>query len=408
MRPVNTHYRLVVFLAWRDYCHEKLMSICFILALSAVLVPLLVLFGLKYGIVTNLLTPLKEDPRYRQIQPVGSGKYAPEWFEHMAALPEVAFIVPRTRTIAAIISLRAADTDVGRIIDVELIPSAANDPVLVGLQEPIGLEQVVLSMDAADKLGAAVGTRLEGILTRVYKDESQTGLLPLEVVGVASAAAFARDGLFVSNELLVAVENFRDGRYVPAIGLDGVAVQDGPRNYSGFRLYARSIEDVAGLRQGLMDRGIDVRTRVADIELVAKLDRNLSIVFWIITIIAASGYGLSFGTSIWANVDRKRREFSVLRLTGFRTHGIIWFPILQALLTGVLGWAIAVIAFFLVQSGLNALFVDNIGGGQPICRLLAWHLGVSLVMTLFAAALAAALGGMRIAQFEPSLALREA
>jgi hypothetical protein len=78
------------------------------------------------------------------------------------------------------------------------------------------------------------------------------------------------------------------------------------------------------------------------------------------------------------------------------------------LLTAVLGWAIAVIAFFLVQSGLNALFVDNIGGGQPICRLLAGHLGVSLVMTLFAAALAAALGGIRIAQVEPSLALREA
>jgi putative ABC transport system permease protein len=406
--PVNnSHRRLVVFLAWRDYWHEKLMSICFILALSAVLVPLLVLFGLKYGIVTNLLTPLKEDPRYRQILPVGSGKYAPEWFETMAGLPEVAFIVPRTRTIAASISLRTADTDVGRIIDVELIPSAENDPVLGGLPAPAGLEKVVLSRDAADKLGAAAGTRLEGILTRVYKDASETGILPLEVVAVASAAAFGRDGLFVSNELLVAVEDFRDGRFVPALGLDGVAVPQGPRNFSGFRLYARSIEDVAGLRQGLMDRGIDVRTRIADIELVAKLDRNLSIVFWIITIIAASGYGLSFGTSIWANVDRKRRDFSVLRLTGFRTRGIVWFPILQALLTGVLGWTIAVLAFFAVQAGLNALFVDNIGGGQSICRLLPGHLGISLCMTLIAATLAAALGGLRIAQFEPSLALRE-
>lgn len=408
MPAINTHGRLVVFLAWRDYWHEKLMSICFILALGAVLVPLLVLFGLKYGIVTNLLAPLKEDPRYRQILPVGSGKYGPEWFETMAALPEVAFIVPRTRTIAAIISLRVADTDVGRIIDVELIPSAANDPVLGGLPEPTGLGQVVLSRDAADKLGATAGTRLEGILTRVYNDKSQTGLLPLEVVGVASAAAFGRDGLFVSTDLMVAVEDFRDGRLIPALGLDGVPVQAGPRNFSGFRLFARTIEDVAGLRQGLMDRGIDVRTRVADIELVAKLDRNLSIVFWIITIIAASGYGLSFGTSIWANVDRKRRDFSVLRLTGFRTRSIVWFPILQALLTGLLGWTIAVLAFYAVQTGLNALFVDNIGGGQAICRLLAGHLGISLVMTLIAAAVAAALGGFRIAQFEPSLALREA
>jgi putative ABC transport system permease protein len=398
---------LVLHLALRDYWHERVTAGCFILALAAVLVPLLVLFGLKYGVITNLLTPLKEDPRYRQILPVGSGRFGPEWFREMAQRPDVAFIVPRTRAIAATISLRVPGSEVGRIIDVELIPSAANDPVLTELPVPTGFDQVVLSLDAADKLGAATGTRLEGILTRVQGGEQQTVLLPLQVAGVAGAAAFARDGLFVSNELLVAVEDFRDGRAVPALGWDGSPLLEGPRNFSGFRLYARRLEDVAGLRQGLMDQGIDVRTRIADIELVHKLDRNLSIVFWIIAVIAAAGYGLSFGTSVWANVDRKRRDFSVLRLTGFRTQGIVWFPILQAMLTGALGWATAGVVFFLVQAGLNSLFLDNIGGGRAVCRLLPWHLGIALVLTLMAASLAAALGGFRVAQLEPSLALRE-
>jgi putative ABC transport system permease protein len=325
----------------------------------------------------------------------------------MAVRPDVAFIAPRIRAIAATIRLRVPDSDVGRIIDVELIPSAANDPVLGELPAPVGFEQVVLSLDAADKLGAAVGTRLEGILARVQGGEQQTALLPMQVAGVASAAAFARDGMFVSNELIVAVEDFLDGRAVPALGWEGTPLLDGPRFFSGFRLYARRIEDVAGLRRGLMDQGIDVRTRIADIELVHKLDRNLSIVFWIIAVIAAFGYGLSFGTSVWANVDRKRREFSVLRLTGFRTRGIVWFPIIQAMLTGVLGWAMAAVVFFSVQAGLNALFIDNIGSGQAVCRLLPWHLGVALLLTLMAAALAATIGGIRVAQLEPSLALRE-
>ena len=383
------------------------MSLCFVLALSAVLLPLLVLFGLKFGIVGNLLAPLKEDPRFRQILPVGSARYDPAWFDAMAARIDVAFIVPRTRAIAATIRLRVPASDAGRIISVELIPSAAGDPVLSSANVPTGLAQVVLSLDAADKLGAGAGTTIEGIVSRTLAGNAETALLPLEVVDVASAAAFTRDGLFVSHELMVAVEDFRDGRAVPAFGWSGAAAKDAQRSFPGFRLYARNIGDVADLRSGLMAQGIEVRTRLADIELVNSLDRSLSIVFWIIAVIAAIGFGVSFGSSVWANVDRKRREFSVLRLTGFHTRGIVWFPILQAMLTALLGWIVASAVFFAVQAVLNSLFVETIGGGQSVCRLLPTHFLLALAMTLIAASAAAALGGIRIARLEPSLALRE-
>jgi putative ABC transport system permease protein len=354
-----------------------------------------------------LLEPLTEDPRYRQILPVGSGSYGPDWFEAMAARSDVAFIVPRTRAIAATMRLRATDSDAGRIISVELIPSAAGDPVLTGLEPPQGFDAVALSLDAADKLGVAAGESLEGIVSRTLGGEQQTELLPLTVSAVASAAAFARDGMFVSHDLLMAVEDFRDGRAVPALGWSGAPATDAPRYFAGFRLYAGTIDDVANLREGLMNQGIDVRSRLADIQLVQALDRNLSIVFWIIAGIAAVGYGLSFGSSVWANVDRKRRDFSVLRLTGFRTRAIVWFPILQAMLTGALGWLIATTVFFAVQAGLNALFADTVGGGESVCRLLPVHFIIALVLTLVVASVAAASGGRRLARLEPSLALRE-
>ena len=90
MRALDAQSGLIARLALRDYRHEWVMSGCFVLALSAVLVPLLVLFGLKYGIINNLLAPLKEDPRYRQIVPVGSGRFDPQWFVSMAERPDVA------------------------------------------------------------------------------------------------------------------------------------------------------------------------------------------------------------------------------------------------------------------------------------------------------------------------------
>ena len=410
VRPAEgrgTRQGLVLWLAARDFRHEWVMSGCFVLALTAVLVPLMVLFGLKYGIISGLLTPLTEDPRYRQIVPAGSGRYSPEWFDAVGQRDDVAFVVPRTRTIAATMRLRRPASEVGRIIDAELIPTAQNDPSLGSLPVPGGLDSVVLSRDAADKLGAAQGTRLEGIVSRTLGGEQQTMILPLDVVGVAPAAAHPRDAAFVPVALLTAIEDYRDGRAVAALGGSGRPPAAGPRTFAGFRLYAQRLEDVAGLREALMAQGIDVRTRVADIELVQTLDRNLGLVFWIIALVGAGGFGVSFASSVWANVDRKRRDFAVLRLTGFHTSGIVWFPIVQAALTAALGWTLASLAFLAVQGGLNAMFVENVGGGRAVCQLLPWHFGVALVLTLAAAITAAAFGGWRVASLEPSLALRE-
>src|SRR5690606_1271299 len=120
------------------------------------------------------------------------------------------------------------------------------------------------------------------IVTRTRGGETETVRLPLEVAGIAPPAAFARDGLFVSGALLVAVEDFLDGRAVPELGWAGSAARSADRAFAGFRMYARTLDDVAVLRAHLLDQNIDVRTSVADISLVQTLDRNLGIVYWII------------------------------------------------------------------------------------------------------------------------------
>ncbi|MBN1237311.1 MAG: FtsX-like permease family protein [Gammaproteobacteria bacterium] len=411
-RRVGHRFPLVARLAWDDYRHEWLVSGFSVLALAAVLIPLLVLFGLKYGIITNLLDPLTENPRYREIAPITSGHYTPEWFASMSARSDVAFLVPRTRSLAASIKLLAPGSDVGRIIDVELIPSGDGDPALEAADDedigsPEGHGEVVLSASAAEKLGVGPGGRVEGVVTRTRQDRLETVRLPLAVAGVAPPTAFTRDGVFVSHDLLVAVEDFLDGRAVPELDWEGSAPRPADRAFAGFRMYARELGDVAGLRAELLRQNVDVRTSIADISLVQTLDRNLGIVYWIIAAISIVGYCMSFATSVWANVDRKRREFSVLRLTGFRTGDIVWFPILQAAFTALLAWLLAALVFFAVQGLLNALFAPTIGGGEPVARLRAWHLGAALLLTTAAAIAAALVGGRRVAQLEPSIGLRD-
>jgi len=397
----------VVRLALRDYFQEWVMSSCFVLALAAVLGPMMVLFGLKFGIVGSMVEQLVQDPRNREVRPVGSGHYDHAWLDQLRQQPGVEFLVPRTRSIAATIKLRSKQSPM--ILPVELEPSAQGDPLLTGVSAiPDGLERIVLSESAAEKLNVSPGDTVEGYLTRRFRGRSERVSLPLEVTDVAHAGAFNRDGAFVSVGLLEALEDFRDGRGVPELRWTGDSPRDDAgRTYPGFRLYAGSIYDVGPLSDRLTAAGVEVRTRAADIEVVQRMDRNLSLVFWVVAAIGLTGFSLSLGASLWANVDRKRRELSVLRLVGFRTGDIIWFPVLQSLFTAIIGSGLAFAIYLGVAYTINTLLAAQLSAEQTVCRLLPEHYLIAFGLTAGSAVLAAALAGLRSARIEPSEGLRE-
>ena len=395
----------ILRLASRDYLHEWQMSVCFVLGLAAVLGPMMVLFGLKFGIVGAMMDELIEEPGNREIRPVGSGRYDREWLDRVSAKPEVAFLVPRTRSIAASIDLSSEQAP--RIVTVELVASGTGDPLLApDAPLPEGLDRIVLSRSSADKLAVGAGDVLDGSLARRFLGQLERVHLPLTVVAVAPDRAFTRDGAFVSVRLLEALEDFRDGRVVPELDWGGLSGDDS-RTYPGFRLYARSIHDVAGLRDAFATIGVDVHTRLSDIEVVLRMDRNLTAIYWAIAVIGLVGFSLSLGASLWANVDRKRKQLSVLRLVGFRTRDIIWFPMVQSLFTAIMGWALAVAIYIATAWVINGMMADQVSPGQQVCRLLQEHYLIALGLTCGAAVIAAGLAGMRSARIEPSEGLRE-
>ena len=369
---------------------------------------MLVLFGLKYGVVSSMADRLIQDPRNREIRPVGSGNYDAKWFEIIRKRSDVVFISPKTRSIAATMSFQREGNEPSQIIDAELIPTGPDDPLLVGVSNvPEGLSSVILTDSLARKLQVSIGDTVTGSIVRVFRGKRERVSLSLFVLAISEPRVFDRDGAFVSLEFLIAVEDFRDGRAVPLLQWSGSQSNDKKRSFPGFRLYARSIYDVMNLRDDLEADGIDIRTRSADIAIVQSLDRSLSIVFWVIAAVALSGYSLSLGTSLWANIDRKRRELSVLRLVGFRTMSIIWFPVLQASFTGILGWAVASVIYISVEQALNQLLQTSSEYGESICKLLPVHFLWASLFTVVSCVVASALGGYRASRIEPSEGVRE-
>nr|WP_298164350.1 FtsX-like permease family protein [uncultured Pseudomonas sp.] len=398
MRPL-----LIAGLAWQDYRREARLSACSVLALVAVIAPLLVLFGLKHGLVGSLTERLQRDPAVREIIPLGGTRLQADFIEALGQREDVAFAIPRTRQIAATSELQVAPGEVR--VNVEMLPTAVGDPLLLGLPMPQTLQQVVLSHTAAEKLGVTPGSQLLARFGRQHGSVLQWQQTTLQVLAVLPLAAFERDALFAQAALLEAVENYRDGLAVTALGWPGATATQAPRIYPGFRLYARALDDVEPLRQYLAAQQVQVVTQAAQIAQVQALSRNLDLLFWLITTLALGGAVAATSAGALAAVERKQRELAVLRLLGFGSGALLLFVILQALYSGLFASVLSALLYRLAEGGLNHLFVQV--PGDYASRLLPKHYLVALAAVLLASALAAALGGRRVARIDASQGIRD-
>jgi putative ABC transport system permease protein len=401
-------FKTLIRLALHDYFYERLMSACAVMGMAAVLAPLLVLFGVKNGIINTMSDRLIQDPRNREVTPVGSGRYDPAWFAGMEKRSDVAFVIPQTRSIAASMILYKQDATEPRTAVVSLIPTAQGDPLLTQWGRiPVERTQIVLSEPAARKLDVKAGQKIIGQVGRSKAGVKEQVTVILDIAAVLPLEATPLEAAFVRLVLLEATEDYRDGRGSEIFGWPGKTRPEGPRVYPSFRLYARSIYDVADLRDMLIEQGLEIYAQTEDIETVKSLDRSFNLIFSLIAFVAVLGYFASMTSNVLANVNRKSRYLGISSLIGFSTGNIIWYPVLQAVTTSGLGFFIAVCLYWIAESMINGLFGDYLSAGEYVCRLSFAHLLIALIGTLALAILASAYGAFRVSQIEPSQVIRD-
>ncbi len=388
--------RLSAWLALMDLRAERWLAACTTLSLSAVLAPLLILAGLRAGVVEGLRDLLLQDPRAREITTAANRSYDAALLDRLATRPDVAFLAPRTRTLAATLLVETPERPPLRI---ELIPTAPGDPLLAGLDVG-GSDQVVLSASAAARLQATAGDPLTARLARVKDGTRQSVTFPLRITAVAPPAAFSRDAAFVALNLAVLVEDFQDG--LADIPTNLTALPTTSRaDYAGFRLYARRLEDVPALDAALQSDGIEIVSRAADVAGLLRVDRNLGLLFGLVAGLGGAGFLLSLGAGLWANVVRKRVPLAHLRFLGLSARALGLFPVTQAVVLAALGVALAWLAAWAASLVVNHAFAGTLALDRPLC-VLSPHLAlVAACVTLGGAALVASAAGWRAARVEP-------
>lgn len=603
---------LMIRLATADLRHEWILNLCIVLALAAVIAPLLLIFGLKFGTIETLRLRLIEDPSKREVRLRTSLTHPPEWLRALARRPDVGFLVPMTRQIANDVPARLIGG--ANSVKLALLPTAPGDALLTEYKTPIpGLREAVLTGQAADALGVVVGNDLSLEVHASQGGEERLGTVKLRVVGVLDKRASGLNALFAPLPLLEAVEAFKDGLAVPEFGWQGtvpeaqpifdgaVLLSQGPlteekqqqlltntglgsikkldtpalqsiagwtcaedvsiyllsneqspvgadtfqslrdrlrggntevfpwvrplalaatadgrthlklrvtalsvtkekaevwkiqplpewvsdtpntlrimlpaeiphvpslrlslggadssfelpvavaptraskeglalvpaqlagvlrlaqtrpvrydaklqkvllerRGYASFRLYARSIDDVESLGRYLESEGLSVFTETQRIHEVMELDRQLGRIFWLIAAVGVSGGLAALVASLYASIERKRRDLSILRLIGLSRWKLVRFPAYQSLLLVSGSFAVAMGLFGIIATTINTLFQSQLSDGESFCRIPIAHGVFAYSAALLFAAAATLAAAVQVSRAQPADALRE-
>jgi len=397
-------------LAWRNYRRQWLFSFCAVCSLTAFLVPLLTLLGVKEGVIGALTARLINNPRNLELTPVGAGRFDRDFFQDLASRPDTAFVIPQTRSLSAVIQLRAGS---GKEAWIELSATGPGDPLLGEAQTsplpagwPAG-QVIYLSAAAAETLGFQPGQTLQGSVSRKVQGRLEKAALDLAVAGVVPRHLASREAAFGPLSLLEMTEDYRDGFAAPALGWPGRAKPPGPENYAGFRLYARDLDGVERLRLALAAKGLEIYTKAEEIALVRRLDNSFTVVFIVLGLVVGLGAFASVSSSALDQVAKMRRSLALMRLMGFNSGGLMVFNLSQAALTGFLASALANGLFLSIAAVLNSYFGPSLGFGESVCRLGPGHLlaaaGASLAFMLAASATA----GWRLSGVEPAEGMRD-
>jgi putative ABC transport system permease protein len=395
--------RLVLALAWQDLWHERRLALCAVAGLAAVLAPLLVLFGLKTGAVERARAELIENPRARQITNLATGSFDGAFLRRLQARPEVEFVALRARSLNSEAFFARTDRP-ATARAAELVPSGPRDPLLRGAPAPAP-EEIVPQANFAARLGLQPGMSVQ---MRIPAAQGREPLLvTLRVAAIAPVAATGREAVLV-HPLLQRLVSAHVDQLLPqgATLADAAALPAAPAE--GFRLHVRELRDVVALDAALRADDIAVESRAEEVGALFALDRALGLLFAVLAGLGGLGYLVSLGVGLYAGVERKLRELSLLRLAGFRRSDLVLFTLAQAALTGAAGALLASGTALVIQAGLNRFWPMAEASGAPaaLSAIALPHLLVAMAGTIAAAALAAAFAGARASRICPAEGLR--
>jgi len=580
----------ILWLSLKDLRHELLATFNLILGTAAIIAPLLILFGIKFGTIETMRNRLLNDPKNLEIRPLSSRSYNKEWFDKIREDERVAFAIPLTRKLASSVTLY--DQNRSKRVKVDLIPTKDGDPIVLqnGGVIPKSGRHALLSIEAAKALGVSSGDTIRLSISRYMHKKIERVGVDITIDAILNPRAGFLKSIYLTLDMANNIEHYKDGLAVDELGWSGTtplayAVYDGlfiksqkpidrvdqirlisgtgfstidelnrdkakkiagfsfakdhhiyllkphknrvmqinidavsiklrgsnailypwvepleieiddtnitkrlyvassqwhlkkgmiygynnsqgdinitiidksrrldisttfgkldidsshifadakfvgtlslirdrelsydisthkiliaRRGYAGFRIYAKRLEDVESLKKSFEEMGIDVSTQAQRIHDVQQLDKYLSLIFWLISVVGVLGGIATLGANLYASIEGKRREFSILRLLGISRGSLFRFPLYQGLLISISGVSMALLIFISMAEVINSLFGNYLSGEESFCRLYIDHITIVYGIAIVVALISSLLAAIKATNADPAEAMRD-
>lgn len=391
------------FLAWRDFYHERTLSLCVVLAFAAALTPLLVLGGLRAGVITALSQRLLHNPAALAINPYSSRRYTDADIAALKALPSVAFIIPLTRTLASTVNVARAGLP---HVAADVLPTAPGDPLLERYASVPPEDGAVITQELARSISGVVpGQDLTLLVNRRHEGRTQEVSCTVRVHAVLPDAADWKARIYLPLSLLLDMERYRDGLAVTGRGWPGRG-ESGRQNYAGFRMYVKNLEAVIPMRDELKRRGIDAYTFAREVEALQTLKQALTLVSLLVGGVTLAGMGFSLASLAVANVRRKARFFAQGNVLGLSRRELLALPLLQMAFAALLASSCSLLLYAFAAVVLDAVAAHWLRPGESACSMPLTQIVVLYAGSLVLACLCGVSACRHLLKFQPAEVLR--
>ena len=367
-------------LALRHLFFERMMTICQIAALACIMAPLLLLFSLRFGILTELHNKLMNDPKVLSLTLDMSYRLDSSFFENLAARPEVGFVVPQITALNALVDLKFP----GAAVRISVLPTKPGDPVVLSsnlsFEQPLGSDEAFISYNLAQLRGLKVGDVVTMVVSRTRNGVRESVRTSLKLRGIVEERFVNDDCLLLNLDLVNAIDDYRNG-YNPVLLSDGSKVNTQPRLYAKFRLYAKDLASVIPLYYYLVNQNLNVSSKVREIQNLKAVSHVLNFIFGVIALVSVAGGALALTGLVLSALRASKRNFVLLRLMGQGSTGIYGVVMIEGLFIATVGFALA-LTLYSIGAGIFNTYFGTILSGSMISDLTYEHITLFFGATL--------------------------
>lgn len=371
---------MILKLALCSLRFDKIISICIVASLCAVIAPLLLLFSLRFGIISNLEHKLSSNPSNLEIRMMSGYRLDQQFFDALKNNPHIGFVIPLTRSL----SVTANISFNGRIVqNLETLPTAAGDPIVreMCFDGELSLTEAYLSETTAQDLGLKTGDTFKFVISRITDNKTVNAVVPFTLKGIVKKELLPHKTIMVNFNTLVYMEDFRDG-FEPPVFSDGSNPNSERQNFAKARIYVKSLNDLEPVSR-MLRQNYSITDKLASVENLKAISKVLSFIFTTIALTSIAGGVMATIGLIFTNLSRLEKTFALLFLSGLSKGGVFFIVVIQNFILSVCAYLCSLGLFYAGMFTFNLYFKDLLGPETLVSILTVSHVVTGGLMTVF-------------------------